>query len=95
MSDDHAAHIDKHVKIYMIVFASLLVLTVATVGAAKIDIGVAPGIALGLAIATVKGSLVALFFMHLKGEKRWITWTMILTMFFFFVLLMLPFMDFM
>ena len=34
MSDDHAAHIDKHVKIYMIVFASLLVLTVATVGAA-------------------------------------------------------------
>ena len=54
-----------HVKIYINVFVALLFLTVVTVGISYIDIGVGPGIALGLLVASVKGSLVACYFMHL------------------------------
>lgn len=90
MSDDHAADIDKHVRTYMIVFASLIVLTFATVGAYYLEIGHVGAILLALFIATVKGSLVACFFMHLISEKKLIYWVLILTVAFFVVLLALP-----
>ena len=50
------------------VFATLLVLTVITVAATWIDLG---GFNLWLAmiIATVKGALVALYFMHLRYDR--------------------------
>lgn len=89
MSHDHA-DIDKHVRTYMIVFASLLVLTVATVGAYYIHLPVGPAIALALLIATVKASLVACFFMHLISEKSLIYWVLAMTFFFFLALIFLP-----
>lgn len=46
-----------------------MVLTVVTVLVSYVHLSPAPAIALGLAIATVKASLVAAFFMHLKGER--------------------------
>ena len=83
--------INKHIKVYLMVFGALLVLTAATVGAWKLE-GLSGGMAIALAllIATVKASLVALFFMHLNAEKKTIYWVLALTMVFFFVLLLLP-----
>ena len=83
--------INKHIKVYLMVFGALLVLTAATVGAWKIEsISGTAAIALALLIATVKASLVALFFMHLNAEKKTIYWVLALTVVFFFVLLLVP-----
>jgi len=51
------------------VFAALLLLTVVTVLVSYVDLGLG-NVAVALLIASVKASLVALFFMHLKGESR-------------------------
>jgi cytochrome c oxidase subunit 4 len=51
------------------VFAALLLLTVVTVLVSYVDLG-AGNVVVALLIASAKASLVALFFMHLKGEGR-------------------------
>ena len=56
-------------KVYILVWAALVVLTAATYGISYLDLGIYNAVA-ALVIASVKASLVALFFMHLKGEKR-------------------------
>ena len=53
------------------VLGILLALTALTVSASKIDLGVL-NIWIALGIASVKASLVLLFFMHLKYENRFI-----------------------
>ncbi len=58
---DHIAS----VKSYVLVFASLLVLTLATTVVATIDLGPF-NVVMALFIAVVKMMLVALFFMHLR-----------------------------
>ena len=91
MSDDHAVDIDRHVKTYLFVFFSLMVLTAVTVGAWYfLNLSVAATIAVALFIATIKSSLVACFFMHLISEKKLILYVLILTVTFFFVLLLVP-----
>jgi cytochrome c oxidase subunit 4 len=52
-------------KVYIVIFLSLMVLTAATVGAAYVNLG-AFNIVIALAIATLKATLVVLFFMHAK-----------------------------
>lgn len=71
-------HVEKHVRQYLIVFAALLVLTVVTVLASRIDIGVGAGIVLALIIASVKGTLVAGVFMHLFSDKRKIVYVVLI-----------------
>ena len=90
MSDNHAVDIDKHVRTYLIVFGCLLVLTVVTVWVASLQLSVGAGIALALVIATVKGSLVACYFMHLISEKKLIYSVLALTLVFFCFLMFLP-----
>ena len=90
MSDGHDIDIDKHVRQYMMVFGALMVLTLITVAVASLDVSVPLAITIGLFIATVKGSLVAAIFMHLKDEKKLIYWVLLLTLAFFLVLLFLP-----
>ena len=90
MGADHA-EINRHVRVYLMVFASLLVLTGLTVAAWKWGpAAIGPSIAIALLIAIVKASLVALFFMHLSTEKRLVYWVLALTVVFFFALLFLP-----
>ena len=62
----------------------------ATKGISYIDIGVGPGIALGLLVASVKGSLVACYFMHLLDEKKTILWTLFATVISFMILIFVP-----
>lgn len=89
-----AAHspeeIRKHVKVYVSVFVALAVLTAITVGVAYLHLPVVPAVILALAIASVKGSLVACYFMHLISEKKLIYWVLILCAVFFVVLMSLP-----
>ena len=67
------------VKGYLAVFAALLVLTLVTVAASYLQVSMLAGVVLALAIASAKASLVALFFMHLKGERPMIYWSLGLT----------------
>ncbi len=63
---EHAHH--GGAKIYARTLIALLCLTIITVAAAGIDFG-AGNVVIALTIATIKATLVALFFMHLKYEK--------------------------
>lgn len=68
MSNDHH---DDHSPLFTKVMWALLGLTVITVWISRIDLGKFGNIALGLAVAVVKASLVVMIFMHLKWEKKW------------------------
>ena len=89
---EHATHadIDRQVRIYVLVFAALLVLTMVTVAVTRLHLPVAGAVAVALAIATVKGGLVAGYFMHLVSERKLIYWVLWITVAFFFLVLLLP-----
>ena len=91
MAGSHA-DVSKHVKAYIGVFVALAIGTVITVVAANMNFGGhGVNIAIALLIATVKASLVAAIFMHLKWEKSGaIWWTLLICAIFFVVLLLLP-----
>ena len=91
MSDSHSMDLDKHVRTYIMVFVSLMVLTLVTVAVSYLHLPVHQAIIVALVIASVKGSLVACYFMHLISEKKLILWVMALTVVFFIVLLLVPF----
>lgn len=55
-------------RLLLAVWAALMVLTVITVGATWVDLGCL-NLALAMAIATIKASLVGLYFMHLRYDK--------------------------
>ena len=89
-TSDHAADIDKHVRVYMFVFGALMVLTILTVAVSYLDLSVPLAVTVALFVATVKGSLVAGYFMHLISEKKLIYAVLVLTVVFFAALLFLP-----
>lgn len=68
--DDH--HGISHVasmKVLLGTGGSLLLLTIVTVLATKVDFGPSINLGIAMAIAVVKATLVVLFFMHLKYDK--------------------------
>jgi cytochrome c oxidase subunit 4 len=85
--------VDHHVAVYLKVFLALLMLTVLTVVVAEFRFAVVTAIVVALVIASVKGSLVAYFFMHLKWEKMIIFATLALTVVFFLFLLFIPYLT--
>jgi cytochrome c oxidase subunit 4 len=86
----NAADIDKHVKIYVSVFVSLMVLTIITVAISRVHLPLPIAVTAALVVATIKGGLVACYFMHLISEKKLIYAVLVLTVVFFAVLLALP-----
>jgi cytochrome c oxidase subunit IV len=90
MTGDHAVDIDKHVRIYITVFVALMVLTIVTVTVSRFHLPIPIAVAIALIVATIKGSLVACYFMHLISEKKLIYAVLALTAFFFVALLALP-----
>jgi len=98
MTTDHAAgmpvhdaaEIDRHVKVYITVFVALMALTIITVAISYLHLPPAMAIAVALFVATIKGGLVACYFMHLISEKKLIYAVLLITVFKFIVLLALP-----
>jgi cytochrome c oxidase subunit 4 len=90
MTSDHAVDIDKHVRVYITVFVALMVLTIVTVAVSRYHFPVPIAVTVALIVATVKGSLVACYFMHLISEKKLIYAVLAVTVVFFAVLLALP-----
>ena len=90
--DAHAAHDDirSHVKTYFMVFGALMVLTIITVGVSYVHLPVAAAVTVALIVATIKGTLVALYFMHLLHERKVIYWVLTLTLIFFIFLMFVP-----
>ena len=87
---DHAADIDRHVRVYITVFVALMALTIITVGISYLHLPLPLAVTAALFVATVKGSLVAGYFMHLISEKKLIYAVLIVTALFFIALLALP-----
>ncbi len=68
---EHGEHVHEHSwKGYLYILLILLVLTVITVTASRINFGSSSAnVVIAMTIATIKASLVAIFFMHLKDDK--------------------------
>jgi cytochrome c oxidase subunit 4 len=90
MAGHGEAEVRKFVKTSLAVFSTLLVLTLVTVGISYLHLETPAAIAVGLVVATVKASLVALFFMHLIAERHAVYYLLGLTGLFFVVLMYLP-----
>lgn len=66
-----ASHGKSHIKEMAFTFAALIVLTIITVAIAKIDFGSqAINVTIAMVVASIKATLVALYFMHLKWEDK-------------------------
>lgn len=74
-----AEDVKKHIRVYVTVFGALAVLTVVTVGVAYLDLPIWPALIVALFIASIKGGLVAGYFMHLVSEKKVIYWVLVVT----------------
>ena len=86
-----SSDMNHHIKVYRNVFIGLLIFTVLTVGASYFDFSyVWIGVTVGLAIAFIKGYLVAANFMHLNNEKSLIYIVLGFTLIFFLVLFFMP-----
>ena len=90
MSASSHEDIRSHVKVYIGVFAALAFLTIVTVAVSYLHLPLHRAIFVALLIATIKGTLVAGYFMHLFSEKQIILLILGLTAAFFVVLLFLP-----
>ena len=66
--EDHKHDHSGDWKTYLAILVALLFLTVVTVTAASFDFGSA-NVLIAIIIATIKASLVALFFMHLRHDS--------------------------
>ena len=88
---ESAEELREHMSGYIKIGAALLVLTLVTVGVSYIEFNsLFMTLFVGLLIATIKGSLVACYFMHLLDEKSMIYWILAITVVFFAVLMIVP-----
>lgn len=80
-------------KIYLVIIATLLVLTATTVGASYIEMGIFNPI-VALAIAALKMVLVVLFFMHVKYSTKLTQLTVLAGLFTFLILVGMTLSDY-
>jgi cytochrome c oxidase subunit 4 len=94
MKENEQAHVHGGPKLYGAVLAALLVLTCITVAASYVDFGAASvNVVVALTIASIKGSLVALYFMHLRYDKPLNSVIFVSGLFFLALMLMLTLID--
>jgi cytochrome c oxidase subunit 4 len=80
-------------KVYITIFASLMVLSAITVAAAFVNLGAFNPV-VALAIAAIKATLVILYFMHVKYSSRLTKLTVVLSLFFVAILFAETLMDY-
>ena len=84
MNEAEAARVKEHVRVYVMVFVALGVLTIVTVALSYLELPTAWAITVAMVVATVKAGLVAGYFMHLISEEKVILWLLILCAAFLF-----------
>ena len=90
---EHEEHHEIGPKPLIIVWLVLTILTIITVYIATVDFGRALNIIVAMVIASVKASMVAYYFMHLKFEDK-LTWVYALyPMFLLFLLIATTIME--
>ena|SRR5438067_4216821 len=90
--EEYAHGVQKHVRGYLMVGATLLAFTMITVALSYVNFGTRKAnIAVAILVATFKAGLVAAIFMHLAAEKRLIYRILIFTGFFVLGLFWLTF----
>src|SRR6201993_2824270 len=99
MNHAHNEHISPQshvvpVSLYVGIWATLMVCTALTVFAASVDLGIF-NIVVALLIATLKGTLVVLFFMHLRYSSKLTMITVIAALFWLFIMFSLTLTDYM
>ncbi len=90
ISESEAARVKEHLRVYVMVFVALAVLTVVTVAISYLHLPTALAISVARVVATVKASLVAGYFMHLVTEERVILYLLVLCAAFLVFLFFLP-----
>jgi cytochrome c oxidase subunit IV len=80
------------VRVYVLVFSALLVLTALTTAIALVDLGGAWNNVAAITIAVCKALLVILYFMHVRYSDR-LTWVFAAAGFFWLLILMGGTMD--
>ena len=78
MNEAETAELREHVKVYVLVFVTLAVLTVVTVGISYLDFSTPVAIVIAMVVASGKAFLVAGFFMHLMREEKVIIWLLLM-----------------
>ena len=90
---EHSEHHDIGPKTLIYVWVALTIMTVITVYVATVDFGRALNIIVAMVIASIKASIVAYYFMHLKFEDK-LTWVYALyPMFLLFLLIATTIME--
>ena len=82
-----------HLGRYLLVWATLMGLTALTWGLSTVHIPGLTGVAVALVIASVKGALVALFFMHLWDQPGPNRLVLVTSLIFVALLITLPMLD--
>ena len=80
-------------KIYYVIFGTLLVLTAVTVAVAYVDLGPFNTV-VAVAIACFKAMIVVLYFMHVKFSTRLVKLTVIAGLYWMGILLVLTMSDY-
>ena len=80
-------------KLYVTIWAILMAMTITTVLVSRVEIGPF-NVVVALVIATIKATLVVLFFMHLRYSPKLTMATVVAAMFFLFLLLGLTMTDY-
>ena len=88
---DTTQDIKKEISGYMKIFGALAFLTIITVAVSSLKVGIGLAVFIAMVIATVKGSLVAGFFMHLAHEKKLIYLFLLITLVFLMSLFFITF----
>lgn len=73
---EHANHHIIPYKVYFLILGILVILTGISVAVTQIDLGTLT-IGIALLLATIKSSLVLIYFMHLKFENSFFTFMVI------------------
>ena len=80
------------VPVLLGVFAALITLTIVTVQATKIDLG-SWNLHLAMGIATIKGALVVLYFMHLRYDRPFNALVFVVALLFLAIFLSITLLD--
>ena len=87
MAQHEQEHTSHSQLFYIAIGIGLLVLTATTVAAAFVNLGPFNPV-VALLIATIKATLVVLFFMHVKGASEKLTGVVVVSGFFFLTILL-------